>query len=72
MRYSRFLAGNVLGALIWTPLVLIAGHFAAHNLKGVETIIRTSGWGLLAFVVLVGAAIALRIRRNRTSNRISN
>lgn len=72
MRYSRFLAGNLLGAVIWTPLVLIVGHYAAHNLKGVEQTIRNGGWSFLALIALLSAAIYLRIRRNRSRNRVSD
>lgn len=72
MRYSRFLVGNILGAVIWTPAVLIVGHYAAHNLKGVESVIRSSGWTLLASIAAVTGLIYLKVRRDRARNRISN
>lgn len=72
LKYSRFFLGNFLGALIWTPAVLIAGHYAAHNLRGAEKIITRSGWTLLAFFVLVGAGIFLKLRRDAARDGIGN
>ena len=65
MPYRRFFVGNFLGAVIWTPLVLLAGHFAAHNLRGVEHVITRSGWTLLSFFALVGVLISVKLRRDR-------
>lgn len=72
MPYRKFLLGNALGALIWTPLVILVGHFAAHNLKGAEEIITRSGWTLLAFTALIALGIGWKIRRDRSRDGIGD
>lgn len=72
LRYGRFLLGNVLGALIWTPAVLVAGHFAAHNLRGAEKVITRSGWTLLGFFLLVGLLIFWKLRRNAARDSVGD
>lgn len=72
LKYSPFLFGNVLGAIIWTPLVLVAGHFAAHNLRGAEKIVTRSGWTLLGFFLLISVVVILRLRRDAARDRVGD
>jgi undecaprenyl-diphosphatase len=61
MGWRRFLLWNAAGAVTWATGIALAGYFLG---KAASTIFGGVGLGLLAAVVLLGAA-ALFIRRRR-------
>ncbi len=63
MAYRRFLAANAAGGLIWGIAYTLLGYFAGHALTTIE---HWSSWFAIAVLVLVlGAAVALYLRRRR-------
>jgi membrane protein DedA with SNARE-associated domain len=61
MRYSRFLPGNVAGAVLWGSAATLVGYFAGDNWPRVEEWLRTGGL-LVAVVVIIVAVILLAAR----------
>jgi membrane protein DedA with SNARE-associated domain len=66
MRYRTFLFWNVLGALIATPAVILAGYFAGQSYKQLESKLSYASWVLLACVVAFFAFKHFR-KRNEPS-----
>ncbi|WP_324653381.1 DedA family protein [Georgenia sp. H159] len=64
MRYHRFLAGSVLGTLVWAALWLGAGGLAGRALPAMASSLSRLGWVGLGVVVLAGVAVTLRRRRS--------
>jgi len=64
MPYGAFLTWNVLGALVWAPLVVGVGYLAGESYDAVA---HFMGWGSLGIVAALVAAwlAARRVRRRR-------
>ena len=60
MKYRKFLLGNVAGALIWAPAVLIIGRLASDNLARVEKFISRLGYGFLSIATVLVVALIFR------------
>lgn len=65
MPYSKFLLWNVIGALIWSPSVVVAGFVAGRSWRAIETYISRGGLVLFALIVL-GFTAAHFVRKRRT------
>ena len=52
MPYSTFLMWNVLGAIIASPAVILAGYFAGSSYKRIESKLSYASWLLAGCVVL--------------------
>lgn len=64
MRYHRFLAGSLLGTLLWAAMWLAAGALAGQALPVVASSLGRLGWVVLAVLVL-GAGVVVLWRRSR-------
>lgn len=65
LRYPRFLAASLLGALIWAVGHVALGAFAGASVKRVEEVVGAAGWIALAVLALVGGAVYVTRRRRR-------
>jgi membrane protein DedA with SNARE-associated domain len=67
MRFSLFLAANVVGGALWVAVVVSVGLLLGHNLDGAAQLLSRAGYaGLaLAAVVVAGGVVAWRLRRRR-------
>ena len=61
MRYSRFVPGNVAGAVLWGTAATLVGFFAGDRWPSVERWLRAGGL-LVAGILLLAAAILLSAR----------
>jgi undecaprenyl-diphosphatase len=59
MPYPRFLAWNVLGALIWAPSTVLAGYAAGSSYRRVERFVGAAGVILLAVLVAVTTVVVM-------------
>lgn len=66
MRYRRFAAFNVAGALVWGTLVIVVGYLAGAGWQSAQHLISTVALGVtVAVVLVVGAGITVSRRRAR-------
>lgn len=67
MHWLRFVAFNALGAALWVGTWVSVGYFAGSHIGTIYHYITVySYYVLIALVVLLGAWIAVRLRRRRT------
>lgn len=69
LRYPRFLAASLLGALVWAVGHVALGAFAGASIKRIEDVVGTAGWVALAVVAVAGGAVYLRRRRQQDPER---
>jgi membrane protein DedA with SNARE-associated domain len=68
MRYPRFLAFEVLAALLWNTLYGLLGYFIGMEINTLETLLQRAGWGilgLLLIILLIWRFLWPRIKRQR-------
>lgn len=65
MSYPRFLAFNILGAVLWGVSVTLLGYFAGSSLKQIERNLGRGSAIVVVAVVLVAAFVWHRRRRAR-------
>jgi membrane protein DedA with SNARE-associated domain len=66
MRYRRFAAFNLAGALVWGTLMVVAGYLAGASWRSAQHLVSTVGLGLTAAVVVaVGVGFWVARRRAR-------
>lgn len=67
MPYGKFLAYDIVGAILSTTLVLVLGFFFGESWRLISDLL---GWGgAVAFGVIVAAAVGLALYRRRRRNR---
>ena len=64
LRYRRFAAASLAGALVWAVAHVAIGATAGASLKAIEEAIGIGSWVLLGVVVLAVAAVVV-VRRRR-------
>lgn len=65
MPARRFLLWNVIGALVWTEALLLAGHFLGRQLGAAFSIDKYVLLAVLAIVVLSLIPVAMEVRKAR-------
>ena len=65
MRWSKFLAYNVLGAVLWVGAWSALGYFAGNN---IETFLRYQLYATIAVIVGLLLFVVIRVIRKRRSN----
>jgi membrane protein DedA with SNARE-associated domain len=65
MPYGTFLMWNVLGAVIASPAVILAGYFAGSSYKRIESKLSYASWIVAACVVVF---IVVKVVRSRQSD----
>lgn len=68
MPFFRFLGWNVLGAIVWCPIVVTAGYFVGDELYRFAAMVHwVSGWMGAIVLVLIAAALVVLWRRGRNN-----
>lgn len=73
MRYARFLAFELVAALLWTTGYCLLGYLVGAEWDRLQTVIERAGWGIAAALVLayvVWRLVRRRIARPRRKARI--
>ncbi len=53
MPYPRFLAFELLAALLWNTLYGLPGYFIGMEINTLETLLQRAGWGVLGLLLLI-------------------
>ncbi len=69
LRYTRFLAYNVAGGVIWGVGSVLLGYFAGDSYKRIEKALGPATAGAVALVV-IAAFVVWRVRMHRRETRI--
>jgi membrane protein DedA with SNARE-associated domain len=64
MRYSKFLAYNAAGGLVWGVGVVLVGYFAGKSYAKVEQALG-KGVAVIAVVIVLAAVVTWRVRKRR-------
>lgn len=65
MPYRRFLFWNALGAILWTPSIILAGYYAG---SAYDTLASVLGKVSLAVAALAIVTLIILARRHRQKN----
>ncbi|MFZ3062317.1 MAG: DedA family protein [Actinomycetota bacterium] len=65
MEYKKFFLYDLLGALVWAPVVSILGYFLGYNWPLLEKILNRIGLGMLIIFVLIIVGVYVYRRRRR-------
>ncbi|MGH9083098.1 MAG: DedA family protein [Acidimicrobiales bacterium] len=69
MPYRSFLAWNVLGAVVWAPLMVGLGYLAGESYDAVARVIGWGSVGIVAALVAAGVTLWL-VRRRRRADQV--
>lgn len=79
MRYSRFLAFELVAAFLWNLVYCFVGYFVGMQIDQLQLLFERSGWIILGILVLLflawrffGQHIRQRLRRSRSQLRIAS